>query len=415
MRRRTTVSLGLALALALPALIGAGTAHAAASPSTGALVGLWPGNNLSTADSSAWGSVVPGQYGVTPSGALSYIPDMNRWQGKANTIVNFYDSVDPNAFKTWAPQIWDNDHAIPMMSMNTGNWTYAQVISGSQDQSILQFGQAAAAWINGADVYGAAPPPGGRRLYIRLDWEANANWYQWSPAKNSTDCATLLTAEHQFAQMWQHVRTVTMSAGLTSAQVSWVYSVYSVDYDPALGIGPNLTNTCSNGAQDITRNMYPGDADADWTGIDGYNSCAWVPQTPAQIFSPMVTELRSFSTRPISVDEVGDATQTTQNTPCATAAAKGQWIADYMSYLQTSGIRMSLWFNDDISLSQDWALFSQSGPQDLASRGDCTDTSGAITYNAYCEYQQGLSSSYFATPDPTDPRVVSDAEFQGTY
>jgi hypothetical protein len=413
---RSILALGLALVVSLPTLIGAHTVRVDASSTTGALVGLWPGNNLSTADTAAWAFAVPGQYGLPPNGAGTYISDMNRWQGKANTIVNFYDAIDPNAFKAWVPNIWDYDHAIPMISMNTGNWTYAQVNNGSQDQTIYAFGQAVQAWINGPDVYGVPAPAGGRRLYIRLDWEANANWYQWSPALNSTDCATLLTAEHQFAQMWQHIRTVTMSAGLTSSQVGWVFSAYAVDYDPNLGIGPNLTNTCTNGAQNITKNMYPGDASVDWTGIDGYNSCAWLPQqTPSQVFAPMVSTLRSVSTRPVSIDEVGDGTMNTNNTPCATPAAKGQWVADYMSYIQTAGIRMSLWFNDDISLSQDWAVFSQSGPQDLATRGDCTYTSGLITYNAYCEYAKGLASSYFASPDPTDPRVMSDAEFRGTY
>jgi len=322
------LSLGLALVAALPMVIGTHISRVEASSSTGALVGLWPGNNLSTADSAAWAFVVPGQYGLPPNGAGTYIPDMNRWQGKANTIVNFYDAIDPNAFKAWVPNIWDYDHAIPMMSMNSGNWTYAQVNSGTEDQTIYAFGQAVAAWINGPDVYGVPAPPGGRRLYIRLDWEANANWYNWSPALNSTDCASLLTAEQQFAQMWQHIRAVTMSAGLTSNQVSWVFSTYAVDYDPTLGIGPGLTTTCSNGAQNITKNMYPGDASVDWTGTDGYNSCGWTPQqTPSQVFGPMVSTLRSISTRPISIDEVGDNTRNNQNVACATPAAKGQWIA----------------------------------------------------------------------------------------
>jgi beta-mannanase len=413
-RGRSILTLGLALVVSLPMVIGAGSTRAEASASTGALVGLWPGNNGSTADTAAWGFVVPGQYGLPPNGKATYIPDMNRWQGKANTIVNFYDAIDPNAFKAWAPNIWDYDHAIPMMSMNTGNWTYAQVNSGAEDQTIYAFGQAVQAWINGPDVYGLAAPPGGRRLYIRLDWEANDNWYQWSPALNSTDCASLLTAEKQFAQMWQHIYKVTMSAGLTSNQVGWVYSVYAVDYDPNLGIGPGLTNTCTNGAQNISKNMYPGDAYVDWTGIDGYNSCAWTQQTASQIFAPMVSTLRSVSTRPLSIDEVGDGTKNNA-TACATAAAKGRWIADYMTYIQSAGIRMSLWFNDDISLSADWAVFSQQGPQDLVSTGDCTYTSGLITYNTYCEYAKGLASSYFATPDPTDPRVMSDSEFRGTY
>jgi hypothetical protein len=57
----------------------------------------------------------------------------------------------------------------------------------------------------------------------------------------------------------------------------------------------------------------------------------------------MVTELRKLRHLASVCQRSGRRHRGHQLHPRATAAAKGQWIADYMSWLQSAGTRMSLW------------------------------------------------------------------------
>jgi hypothetical protein len=70
---------------------------------------------------------------------------------------------------------------------------------------------------------------------------------------------------------------------------------------------------------------------------------------------------------------------------------------------------MSLWFNSDVNPS-DWSVFDP--VTDTIDRSDCTFD---LLYHGYCEYAQALASPYFISPDPSNPRIVTDTEFLGTY
>jgi mannan endo-1,4-beta-mannosidase len=402
----------------------------AASSSTGnALIGVFPSHNWSTVDTTNGGlagAFAPADLGAPGSGATSYLNAMNAWQGKPNTLIDFYDGIDGNMFKSWAPIIWDTYHAVPFVSMDTDT-TNAAVAGGADDGSIDYFVSELKTWISGAaDVYGDSQSTH-RRIYIRLDWEANASWYTWGAlngATSSTTCAQLQQAESDYVAMWRHVHDRVMAGGFTSNEVAWVFSVNQLDITPAW---PQLENC--GAASDVTRSIYPGDAYVDWAGIDGYAFCTDDTPTPtmspAQVFDPMVNEFKSFTTKPISIDEVGVSTASTIQTSnyvtknlCSTAAVKGQWLADYLTYLQTAGIKMSLWFNSDIYENTepiDWAVFALAGPQDIVGNGDSTypDSTPGLSYNTYSEYPAGLASSYFLTPDPHNNQVLTDSQFLG--
>jgi beta-mannanase len=392
---------------------GVGVAPAAATSTDGALIGVWPHQNISTLDTATAGGAAafePGQY-LQPS-ELSYIPQMNGWQGKDSSIIQFYDAVDENAFSSWAPIIWDNYHAIPMMSMNTGDTPLADIAAGSNDGQLHGYAVALKKWITETDVLGQPAPAGGRRFFIRLNWEANASWYSWSPMNKATDCESMLRLEQDYANAWRRVHDVVMDpeVGLTSDQVSWIFSVNSADV-----VLPSVEG-CANGASAITERIFPGDDYVDWVGIDAYSYCS--VQTPAQIMDAMVTRLRSISDRPLSTNEVG--TTTTQLIgSCATIDDKARWITSYLNYMQAQDMKMSVWFNTNSYLNgnpQDWAVFSQQGPQDIAGRGDCTYTgSTGIVYDTYCEFADGLASPFFQGGEPDNDRIVSDAEFAGTW
>ncbi|MFN2464027.1 MAG: glycoside hydrolase family 26 protein [Candidatus Dormibacteria bacterium] len=400
--------------LLAPGVLFATPVHAAGA--SGALFGLFPAGNdhsypLADAFYATGGALDP-NLGVSGMGA--YLPAMVRWQGANNDVINMYETVGGEAslLAYDLPTTWDTYHSIPMVSWSA--ITQDQLAaSGGYDSYLQGFALTLKQFISGVDANGAAAPAGGRRLFLRPDWEANGNWYGWSPAANASDCATMAQQEANYVAMWRHVHDVVMSAGgFSSSQVSWVFSVNNTDY------APSIPASCANGASDIVPHIYPGDAYVDWVGIDGYNWADRGTQSAATIFGPMVSKLKGLTTRPLSIDEVGTGTQTqptlapTQpNNVYYTAAQKGAWIADYFNYLQTAGIKMSLWFNNN--KEEDWAVFSQPGAQDPLSRGDSTFTDGLTIYNTYTEYATGVRSTYFISPDQTNPRLLTDAQFGG--
>jgi beta-mannanase len=436
------LALSAALAPAVPAEAATGSGSTivqpgrtlstpAATTSTGtALVGTYPSYNTSTLDTTnaSIASTYAGpDLGAPLTGAGSYLHAMNAWQGKANSIINFYDAPDGNMFSTWVPHIWDTYHAVPMVSMSTSSNTNAEVAAGAADGSIDFMATELKKWVSGAtDVYGKSQSTH-RRLYIRLNWEPNGWWFNWSPlygVSGSTTCAQLEKAEQDYIAMWRHVHDRLMSVGLTNTDVAWVFSTYQIDATFAF---PNLASC--GAAANIIESIYPGDAYVDWVGIDGYAWCTTdtgkATDTPAQTFDPMVSRLRAITSKPLSVNEFGNSTASTIQTTtyltgnvCSNGQAKAQWLADYFAYVESHNIKMSLTFNSDIYQNTepiDWAVFAQAGPQDIVGNGDSTyvDPGTGLTYNAYSTYKAGLASPYWLTPDPSNSSVLTDAQFLG--
>jgi hypothetical protein len=423
-RTRLLALLAAATALAVPSAVPTG-----AATSGQAIVGVFPSYNVSTLDTTNGGFVGPflqPDIGVPTTGTGSYLNAMNAWQGKRNSVITFYDGIDSNMFKTWAPAIWDTYHAVPFVSMTTD--PPADVLSGKSDGSLTQLNAEMKTWLSGAaDTFGQSQSTH-RRLYIRLDWEANGSWYAYSPTYGGvlgdsapTTCADLAAKEAAYRDMWRYVHDKVM-AGVDETDVAWVFSVNSEDVVPAglQGCGA---------ASDLTASLYPGDAYVDWVGIDGYGFCttdAGVPtQSPSQVLAPMVARLTALTSKPISVNEVGTSTASriqtsnylTKNT-CSDGATKGRWVRDYLDYLEAAGIRMTLWFNADIyqgSEPIDWAVFALAGPQDLVGNGTSAYTDTALSYNAYAEYPAGLASPWFLDAGTSNPRVLTDAQFLGTW
>jgi len=349
-----------------------------------------------------------------PGGAGSYIWDMQAWQGRRDDVISVYSgwNDDPKLFNYALPLIWNTYHAIPSITWN-GEADGSVIAAGGQDFYITQWAQKMKEFIFGT-VDGQPAPPGGRRVFMRWNWEANASWYQHSPAWNNPDCATLEARENSFVAGWRYLHDKIMQvAGLTNANMAWIFSVY----DQNVGVPAN----CPNNASDIVAKIFPGDAYVDWVGVDGYGFFS--SPSPAAELGAMVDKLRTLSNRPMSINEVSGGTQqATVTEPAtghdvrATPAQKGQWITDYLAFVKAKDIRMSVWFNVDIQ-QQDWAVFSENGPADPMSRGTCTYTSAtsiSTTYNTYCEYKDMVNDPWFIEPDLSNPRLVTDAEFLGT-
>lgn len=251
-----------------------------------------------------------------------------------------------------------------------------------------------------------AAPTGGRRVYLRLDWEGNQTWYGWAGPYQAASCAVLAANEARYVRMWRHVHDLVMSTGgFDSTQVSWVYSVYSISGGP---------RDCPNGASDVIARQYPGDAYVDWVGVDGYAykvSRSSLP-TPAAIFGPALGEFHSLTHRPISIDEVGVSTHDARS-HFGSAREKAAWIRSYFGYLNTVPVGMSVWFGVHHT-AYDLPVFSAADQQlDPDSSGDCSYTSGGVRYTAYCDYRRGVEGAAFTSTDGGNPRLLTDDQFRG--
>jgi hypothetical protein len=486
---RVLVSVVMAL-VAIPIAVNSSGNVASAQTNDGAIIGVVPGWNLGANDASLGpdiGTIGSCNAGAAPPG---YVKDMNDWQGKHSTVIEFYYGMDLSANyfaygnpcnnSQYVPWIWNNYDAVPMQvtamappenvtacADGTTN-PYACFTDGNStavsDNGVLKtFGQALDHWLNGNDAYGNPPPPGGRRYYIRFNWESNGTWVPWGPAYATLsgttyvpvyadNCADLFNSEMFNVAWWRYVRNTVESyihpiSGTVGDELNWVYSQFAYDpltltnpvtQQPYFSAGvqncPPQSNTVYPTTQpvypsDLIEAMYPGDDATDWTGLDGYSGCSPTDlslASPSSVFDSYVKDLHSFTAKPVSIDEVGAAIRY-DGVPCSTTTAKDTWLAQYLSLVQTDNVRMSIWFNDDENAADggvnDDALFCNAGT-DSECLGTSAYTGGETgapaAYLAYQQYQKGLQSSWFETPDSMQSttsggRVMDDATFQGTW
>jgi hypothetical protein len=125
----------------------------------------------------------------------------------------------------------------PMISWNLP-MTSNQVTNGSQDSYL---------WAQAQAVKNYGGP-----VFIRLDWEMNADFY---PDWNLPGVTPAM-----FIAAWQHVYDIFQKEGATNAAFVW---------------SPNLWDGPGNLSPDT---WYPGDAYVDWLGVDAY------PQSAVQSF-----------------------------------------------------------------------------------------------------------------------------------
>ena len=121
----------------------------------------------------------------------------------------------------------------PMVSWNL-DLTDAAVTDGSKDAYIKAQADAVHAY--------------GKPVFIRLDWEMNANWYpDWNEPGVSPS---------QYIASWQHVYEIFQQEGAANAAFVWC---------PTLWNGPGGLSPSA---------WYPGDQYVDWIGVDAYPQSA---------------------------------------------------------------------------------------------------------------------------------------------
>lgn len=186
---------------------------------------------------------------------------------------------------TWEP--WD--HVLgPTQDM----FPLTSIATGTFDGYIRQWAEAAAKW--------NAP------IYLRFAHEMNGDWYPWCVGLNDNSTQTYIAA-------YSHVHAIFQAAGATNA--SWIWSpnvIWRAGTDPS--------------------SSYPGPAEVDYIGIDGYNAGTAIPggswAPPLQIFGPTLSRVSSFAPdKPVIITETGSG---------EAGGNKAAWIADLLSYLEST-------------------------------------------------------------------------------
>jgi hypothetical protein len=306
------------------------------------------------------------------------LDSMEQWQGRRNAVLGIYTNFDSGNLDVVFPkvqQIWARG-SVPMVSWmpwignDKGPNYNAQIAGGSYDSYIRTWAGRMKTFLSGPDgVYGNSDD---RRAYLRFAHEPNGDWYPYSPAYAGTPA-------NDFIAMWRHVHDIFVSIGVDDpSRLAWVFSVNNVDSGVAM------------------ETMWPGEAYVDWVGIDGYDwgsSSGHTWQTPSEVFDPMVKRLRSLTTKPLGIDEVGATIDG------ASVAAKASWIADYFTWVKANDVRLTMWFN---AYPDTWVVFG-------GTYGDETFNG----FNAYSTYRAAMQDPVFVSPDAANVRLVTDTQFTG--
>ena len=160
------------------------------------------------------------------------------------------------------------------------------IINGSFDSYIRSYAEG----IKGLDY----------TIAIRFAHEMNGFWYPWGTNVNGNQPG-------DYVKAWQHVHDIFTSIGATN--VIWVWSP-NIDYTNSVKLKP----------------LYPGDAYVDWVGLSGYYGTAGLQhyETFNQIFNRTLTDLATFTKKPIIVSETAATNQ---------SGLRTQWIENLFKEL----------------------------------------------------------------------------------
>ena len=339
---------------------------AAATPNNAMLLGIYYGNQ-------GWN--------------MPQVQALESWQGKKNAVVNLFTDWTNNSqtignlFNQQLLNIWNNKNVPlitwePFTDPTTPLDIEVRIANGEYDAYINTWADNMKTFLSGADaVYGTADD---RRAYLRFAHEMNGNWYPWSAAVGNN-------SPTDYINMWQHVKGIFNGKGIDSTRLQWVWSA-------------NNTDVGGFSAEQF----YPGDAYVDWIAVDGYNwgtsnsRSSW--NTPQQIYGGMIDRLRMLTDKPLAITEFASTTAG------GGMNGKSRWITDAFNYFAMANVKMVVSFNED--KETDWAIFGNMS-------GDSTYDYNPTTYKIYKSYHNAIASSNIIPSTPTNPRLLTDAQFAG--
>lgn len=263
--------------------------------------------------------------GVTVDSARGLVPELDAYTGSAggkapSVIMDYRDWAHTPDFPADFADLVVGRGATPMLTWepwdsgagtNQPRYRLSAITGGAYDPLVRHWATQIKAW--------------GRPVLLRFAHEMNGTWYPWSAGVNGNTAA-------QYVAAYRHVVSLFRSVGATN--VTWVWSA-------TVAFPGSAPLSC----------LYPGDAYVDWTALDGYNwgtttSAGW--QSFEQVFGESITQVRSLSTRPLMLSEIGSAEQ---------GGDKTAWISDFFSRLAAHPeIRGVIWFNHE--KEADWRIQS---------------------------------------------------------
>lgn len=229
-----------------------------------------------------------------------------------------------------------SEGSTPMVSLETYEWTLADIAAGKYDETIRKHADRLADFHDGD----------GGVVLLRLDHEMNGNWYPWSEGSQGN-------AKGAYSAAWRHFREVMEDEGTGRTRVLWVWS-------------PNILR----GAEAETLiSAYPGDAYVDYVGLTGYGNTTY-EQTPGETFDATLALIRNEVTqdKPLMITESG----------AAPGKYKVAWTKELGSWwIDNPDVKAFVWFDLEPSqgASTDWRFSPY--PDVAHALGESLATAGA--------------------------------------
>jgi beta-mannanase len=214
-----------------------------------------------------------------------------------------------------------------------------QIASGGQDRYLKPIAVAMRNWGNAHKDAKGLPS----QVLFRLLPEMNGNWESYAPRTRNQTAA-------QFRYAWIHVVNLFRSNGATNVRFVW---------NP---------DRIYKGSTSI-KSLWPGAKYVDWVAFDGYN---WADSTHGTITSPYtllknsVTTLRSFTTKPLLIAELGSAPY----------SGKSYFLSHMVSAMQNLGAKGLVYF--DKNMQKEWRF--DSATTHLAAAKNAVHASNATWY-----------------------------------
>ena len=288
-----------------------GNANIVPGKTTGALLGTW----------------LPGVPGWTWEQQKQLFLDRQAYVGRKYDIAHVHYAAPPGKCYWIAPlsdarAMWSADNGYTLVVSWTHGWKISEINAGLADACLEEVGARFAAW--------------NKPVLLRIYWEFNGDWMNWSGSGKACISA------------WKRTVNKIRAAGGTNVGFLW---------SPA------------SGYRDRAFASYPGDEWVDWVGVSAYNwnksgawcnpydSGPWCELAPVLTHDPVKhpTVYDVYSQRkPFMVAETGSVEDTTS------PGRKGQWLrnAGATIPIDVSNVRGLTYFDVDVAATENvnWRL-----------------------------------------------------------
>jgi hypothetical protein len=192
--------------------------------------------------------------------------------------------------------------------------TLEAIAAGSYESYVRTFLQAAKDW--------------GKPIMLRFAHEMNGNWYPWDGAHNGGG-----TGPTAYKKAWAYIYNVKRELKADNVALVWC---------------PNNCDLPAETWNDALQ-YYPGDAQVDWIGLDGYNWGYDQWQSFDQVFAVQYAKLTALTDKPLLIGEFAC---------CENGGDKAAWITAAFGQMSAAYPRVKLfcWFN--INKERDWRIDS---------------------------------------------------------